>query len=165
MGPLVLAHCIWSKSTVMAVAVNRVSIRSESPSESEPSSRGEGPLNLERGKGVDPRNWGDLSDTSDINLEEQQTILESCNLAKELAQVPDEIETNSQQSDDHESVERTNKRPDCHNCDNSQLALSENTHNANTVICEWMRASAVLSTEPQRASEQREHARYLSFFC
>ena len=38
--------------------------------------------------------------------------MESCNLAKELAQVPDEIETDSQQSDDHESVERTNKKPD-----------------------------------------------------
>ena len=94
------------------VAVNKISIHLGSSSESEPSSHGEGPSNLERGKGVDPRNWGDLSDTSDINLEEQQTILESCNLARELAQVPDEVETDSQQSDDHENIERTNKKTD-----------------------------------------------------
>ena len=100
------------RSRKRQVAANKISIRSESPSESEPSSRGEGPSNLERGKGVDPRNWGDLSNASDINLEEQQTILESCNLVKELAKVPDEIETDSQQSDDHGSVEHTDKRPD-----------------------------------------------------
>ena len=98
------------RSKKRQVAVNRVSIRLESPSESEPTSRGEGPSNLERGKGVDPRNWGDLSDASDINLEEQQTILESCNLARELAQVPDEVDTDSQQSDNNEGVELTNKR-------------------------------------------------------
>ena len=92
------------------VAENKISIRSGSSSESEPSSHGEGPSNLERGKGVDPRNWGDLSDMSDMNLEEQETILESCRLAKELVQLPNEDNVDRQQPNDHEGVKLTNKR-------------------------------------------------------
>ena len=52
----------------------------------------------------------------------------------------------------------------CHDRDNSRLAPSENARKANTGRREWTRASTVPPTEPQRASEQREHARYLSHF-
>lgn len=99
------------RSKKRQAAVKKVSIRSESSSESEISSHG-GPSNLEKGKGVGPRNWGDLSDASNIDLEEQQTIMESCKLAKELAHLPDEDDLDRQQLDDHESIKRTNKNSD-----------------------------------------------------
>ncbi|KAG2158627.1 uncharacterized protein EDB93DRAFT_1100283 [Suillus bovinus] len=45
--------------------------------------RGEG---TSKGKGVDPANWGALTDDEDINLEEQRAALESYHKAKEVAE-------------------------------------------------------------------------------
>ena len=49
----------------------------------------------------------------------------------------------------------------CHDRDNSRLAPSENARKANTGRRERVQSPP---TEPQRASKQREHARYLSYF-
>ena len=48
--------------------------------------KGEGPSTLEKGKGVDPHNWGALSDVGeDLDLDEQRATLESWNLACDIA--------------------------------------------------------------------------------
>ena len=53
---------------------------------SETVSKGEGPSTLEKGKGVDPRNWGVLSEGSeDLDLDGQRAALESWNLARDMA--------------------------------------------------------------------------------
>jgi len=52
---------------------------------SETTSRGEGPSALDKGKGIDPRNWGALSENGDdLDLDGQQATLESWNLARDI---------------------------------------------------------------------------------
>ena len=57
------------------------------------------------------------------------------------------------------------RRGYCHNCDNSQLIPSPNICKAKASTCEWTWASTTLSTEPQCASEQCEHACHFFSFC
>jgi len=53
---------------------------------SETTSRGEGPSTLDKGKGADPHNWGDLSEVDeDFDLDGQRAALESWKLAREVA--------------------------------------------------------------------------------
>jgi len=53
---------------------------------SETTSRGEGPSALDKGKGIDPRNWGALSENGDdLDLDGQRAALESWNLARDIA--------------------------------------------------------------------------------
>lgn len=64
---------------------------------SETASKGKGPSTLEKGKGVDPRNWGALSDAGeDIDLAEQRAALESWNLACDLTR--SSIESSDEES-------------------------------------------------------------------
>lgn len=67
------------------VALKRKPACRQSDGMSETASKGKGPSTLEKGKGVDPRNWGALSDAGeDIDLAEQRAALESWNLACDL---------------------------------------------------------------------------------
>jgi len=53
---------------------------------SETTSRGEGPSTLDKGKGIDPQNWGALSENGDdLDLDGQRAALESWNLAHDIA--------------------------------------------------------------------------------
>jgi len=52
---------------------------------SETTSRGEGPSAFDKGKGIDPRNWGALSENgNDLDLDGQRAALESWNLARDI---------------------------------------------------------------------------------
>jgi len=55
---------------------------------SETTSRGEGPSALDKGKGIDPRNWGALSENGDdLDLDGQRAALESWNLACDIVRL------------------------------------------------------------------------------
>ena len=80
----------------------------QSDDTSETASKGEGPSTLEKGKGVDPRNWGTLSDESeDLDLDGQRATLESWNLARDVARLSAE---NSEEEDSDTRMLRKEKR-------------------------------------------------------
>ncbi|KAG1831525.1 hypothetical protein EV424DRAFT_1342894 [Suillus variegatus] len=67
-----------------------------------------------KGKGIDPRNWGALSDEEEINLDDQRAALESFRKAKEVAEAvdsPSEGE-NDGSSDDEDRTQGTARVPE-----------------------------------------------------
>ena len=67
------------------VALKRKPACRQSDGTSEMASKGKGPSTLKKGKGIDPRNWGALSDVGeDLDLDEQRAALESWNLACDI---------------------------------------------------------------------------------
>ena len=77
---------------------------------SETISKGKGPSALDKGKGVDPRNWGALSEVSeDLDLDGQRAALASWNLVHNLA--CSSAENSQEESDETHLIKKDRREP------------------------------------------------------
>ncbi|KAG1719376.1 uncharacterized protein EDB91DRAFT_1340942 [Suillus paluster] len=89
------------KSTVQAAErQERLSQRDSTTAPSEMSPSGGGPS---KGKGIDPGNWGAITNEGEIDIEEQCTALESYRVAKDLAS---QSESPQEEEDDPTETDR-----------------------------------------------------------
>jgi len=84
--------------------------RRQSDETSETISKGEGPSALDKGKGVDLRNWGALSEVSeDLDLDGQRAALASWNLVRNMAH--SSVENSEGESEGTQPIKKNKREP------------------------------------------------------
>ena len=77
---------------------------------SETTSKGEGPSTLDKGKGIDLRNWGALSEVSeDLDLDRQRAALASWNLVRNMAH--SSVENSEGESEGTQPIKKNKREP------------------------------------------------------